>query len=97
MTAGKGVGLWSSYHVKISSQNQLAMRGVAQQSPSVRNQTENKELRKGNKIMEGSTSSSEKKAKFQVPVATTLKEKRTKFYIVRKCIVMLLCWKDNGE
>ncbi|KAF1872689.1 hypothetical protein Lal_00016526 [Lupinus albus] len=59
-------------------------------------QTENKELGKRNKIMEEPTSSV-KKAKFQVPVGRTLKKNRTKFYIVPKCIDMLLCWKYDGD
>ena len=26
-----------------------------------------------------------------------VKKQRTKFYILRRCIAMLLCWKDRGE
>ncbi|KAK7358485.1 hypothetical protein VNO77_00413 [Canavalia gladiata] len=46
--------------------------------------------------MEISTSS-EKQAKLQAPKGRVLKEKRAKLYIIRRCIVMLLCWKENGD
>ncbi|KAG2690125.1 hypothetical protein I3760_09G172200 [Carya illinoinensis] len=26
-----------------------------------------------------------------------VKKQHTKFYIVRRCIAMLLCWRDRGE
>jgi hypothetical protein len=42
--------------------------------------------------MEPSTSSEK-----QAPKGRVLKEKRAKFYIIRRCIVMLLCWKDKGD
>ncbi|RHN43519.1 hypothetical protein MtrunA17_Chr8g0388801 [Medicago truncatula] len=42
--------------------------------------------------MEPSTSSEK-----QLPKGRVLKEKRAKFYIIRRCIVMLLCWKDKGD
>ncbi|KAI4315560.1 hypothetical protein L6164_028356 [Bauhinia variegata] len=44
--------------------------------------------------MEISTSSSEK---LHVPKTRVFKDKRAKFYIIRRCIIMLLCWKDNGD
>ncbi|KAL2614720.1 hypothetical protein AAZX31_08G026000 [Glycine max] len=46
--------------------------------------------------MENSTST-EKHAKIQPPKSRILKEKRAKLYIIRRCIVMLLCWKENGD
>ncbi|KAG5041563.1 hypothetical protein JHK85_014039 [Glycine max] len=39
----------------------------------------------------------EKQVKFQPPKSRILKEKRAKLYIIRRCIVMLLCWKENGD
>ncbi|KAK7318061.1 hypothetical protein RJT34_02759 [Clitoria ternatea] len=48
------------------------------------------------KIMEVSTSP-EKQPKAQPPKGRILKEKRAKLYIIRRCIVMLLCWKENGD
>lgn len=38
-----------------------------------------------------------KQAKFQAPKGRTSKEKRARLYIIRRCIVMLLCWKENGD
>lgn len=43
------------------------------------------------------STSTEKQDKFQAPKGRILKEKRAKLYIIRRCIVMLLCWKENAE
>ncbi|KAG5014593.1 hypothetical protein JHK82_020274 [Glycine max] len=53
-------------------------------------------LEKRKETMENSTST-EKHAKIQPPKSRILKEKRAKLYIIRRCIVMLLCWKENGD
>ncbi|KAG6636501.1 hypothetical protein CIPAW_11G115600 [Carya illinoinensis] len=46
--------------------------------------------------MEFSTSQ-QRQTKVRVPKAKTFKEKRAKLYIIRRCIAMLLCWKENED
>ncbi|MBA0638316.1 hypothetical protein Godav_029301 [Gossypium davidsonii] len=41
--------------------------------------------------------SPQKQAKVKVPKSKTLKGKRARLYIIRRCIFMLLCWKDQGD
>ncbi|OAY48990.1 hypothetical protein MANES_05G021101v8 [Manihot esculenta] len=39
---------------------------------------------------------SRRRAKVQVS-GSILKEKRTKLYIIKRCVLMLVCWRDNGD
>ncbi|KAB2017043.1 hypothetical protein ES319_D08G133000v1 [Gossypium barbadense] len=41
--------------------------------------------------------SPQKQAKVKVRKSKTLKGKRARLYIIRRCIFMLLCWKDQGD
>ncbi|XP_074316201.1 small polypeptide DEVIL 16-like [Silene latifolia] len=47
--------------------------------------------RKENNNVEGESKSFNKKCSHVV------KKQRAKFYIVRRCVAILLCWRDNAE
>ncbi|KAK9202728.1 hypothetical protein WN943_012979 [Citrus x changshan-huyou] len=45
-----------------------------------------------------STSQSQpKQAKVSAPKSRVLKEKKARFYIIRRCVFMLLCWRKDGD
>ncbi|WRX16860.1 DVL - like 3, partial [Theobroma cacao] len=47
-----------------------------------------------NRLMEMSP---QKQATVQVPKSKILKGKRARLYIIRRCVYMLLCWRDHGD
>ncbi|KAL3817893.1 hypothetical protein ACJIZ3_003798 [Penstemon smallii] len=47
--------------------------------------------------METSVSSKERKRRIKVPRCEVLKEKRARFYIIRQCLYMLICWREHAD
>ncbi|KAF8028048.1 hypothetical protein BT93_E0840 [Corymbia citriodora subsp. variegata] len=47
--------------------------------------------------MESSDPTQHKQGKVPGSTGGALKEKRAKLYIIRKCVLMLLCWKEHGD
>ncbi|KAF9590887.1 hypothetical protein IFM89_000143 [Coptis chinensis] len=47
--------------------------------------------------LSSSSSSSKRRCAFTRKCATLVKEQRAKFYIMRRCVTMLVCWRDYGE
>ncbi|OMO79825.1 hypothetical protein CCACVL1_13387 [Corchorus capsularis] len=41
--------------------------------------------------------SPKRQARVQAPKSKILKGKRARFYIIRRCVFMLLCWRDHGD
>ncbi|PON32480.1 DEVIL-like protein [Parasponia andersonii] len=39
----------------------------------------------------------QKRCKVQAPGGSVLREKRARLYIIRRCLVMLICWRDEKE
>ncbi|XP_057523703.1 small polypeptide DEVIL 11 [Amaranthus tricolor] len=44
-----------------------------------------------------SGNSSNKRCAFSRKCARLVKEQRARFYIMRRCVVMLICWRDYGD
>ncbi|TYI19340.1 hypothetical protein ES332_A07G158600v1 [Gossypium tomentosum] len=38
-----------------------------------------------------------KRGKVEFPRSRILKEKRAKLYIIKRCVLMLLCWRDPKD
>ncbi|KAJ0106303.1 hypothetical protein Patl1_17462 [Pistacia atlantica] len=38
-----------------------------------------------------------KQKRVSVPKKGSLKEKKARFYIIRRCVFMLLCWRQDGD
>ncbi|KAF5734348.1 hypothetical protein HS088_TW16G00797 [Tripterygium wilfordii] len=43
------------------------------------------------------TSPAQRQITSQQPNTKALKGKRAKLYIIRRCIIMLLCWRDQSD
>ncbi|KAL5717303.1 hypothetical protein ACHQM5_010333 [Ranunculus cassubicifolius] len=41
--------------------------------------------------------SSKRRCAFTRKCATLVKEQRARFYIMRRCVTMLICWRDLGD
>ncbi|MBA0768172.1 hypothetical protein Gotri_016994, partial [Gossypium trilobum] len=39
----------------------------------------------------------QKQARVEVSKSKILRGKRARFYIIRRCVFMLLCWRDHGD
>lgn len=58
------------------------------------------EEKKGGESTEFAAAASSKKRRgkvFRVPKGGHLKEKRARLYIIRRCILMLICWKERAD
>lgn len=43
----------------------------------------------------GGSSDQQRRGGVKVPGSGTLKEKRARFYIIRRCVCMLVCWRKK--
>ncbi|EEF30810.1 conserved hypothetical protein [Ricinus communis] len=48
-------------------------------------------------LMKNSSSSSQRRCSFTRKCARLVKEQRARFYIVRRCVTMLICWRDYSD
>nr|DAD26466.1 TPA_asm: hypothetical protein HUJ06_027934 [Nelumbo nucifera] len=43
------------------------------------------------------SSSSQRRCSFTRKCASLVKEQRARFYIMRRCVTMLICWREYGD
>ncbi|KAL0359266.1 UNVERIFIED_CONTAM: hypothetical protein Sangu_0776000 [Sesamum angustifolium] len=55
----------------------------------------NSSLSRRSRSSSSSSSSASNKCSFTRKCAALVKEQRARFYIMRRCVTMLLCWRDN--
>ncbi|GMI84879.1 DEVIL 11, ROTUNDIFOLIA like 8 [Hibiscus trionum] len=48
-------------------------------------------------IVKNSSASSAKRCAFTRKCARLVKEQRARFYIMRRCVTMLICWRDYAD
>ncbi|CAI0443256.1 unnamed protein product [Linum tenue] len=50
-----------------------------------------------NSFSSSTTSSSHRRCSFTRKCARLVKEQRARFYIMRRCVTMLICWRDYSD
>lgn len=48
-------------------------------------------------LTNNSSSSTQRRSSFTRKCASLVKEQRARFYIMRRCVTMLLCWRDYTD
>ncbi|XP_050210476.1 small polypeptide DEVIL 11-like [Mercurialis annua] len=48
-------------------------------------------------LMKSSSSTSQRRCSFTRKCARLVKEQRARFYIMRRCVTMLICWRDYSD
>ncbi|OIS98805.1 hypothetical protein A4A49_15878 [Nicotiana attenuata] len=54
-------------------------------------------LARRSNFLKNSSSSHNKRCAFTRKCATLVKEQRARFYIMRRCVTMLICWRDYRD
>ncbi|KAL9165015.1 hypothetical protein ABFS82_06G143200 [Erythranthe guttata] len=52
--------------------------------------------RSSNSLIKKKNSSHHRKCSFTRKCASLVKEQRARFYIMRRCVTMLICWRDSN-
>ncbi|CAK9139163.1 unnamed protein product, partial [Ilex paraguariensis] len=96
--SSKSSSLVRSISQKSSTSKSPLLRSFSQKTTSLKSPlSRSSSQRSGASKSPLSRSSSQKCADFTRKCSSLAKEQRAKFYIVKRCITMLVCWNKHGD
>ncbi|KAL0452831.1 UNVERIFIED_CONTAM: hypothetical protein Slati_1261200 [Sesamum latifolium] len=90
VTSSGGVGADELMYIEYSHKWKLSS------SSSKKHSCSSLSLSRRSRSSSSSSSTASNKCSFTRKCAALVKEQRARFYIMRRCVTMLLCWRDNN-